>query len=53
MENVGTVFVYMETFCIFTVHISANMIPLFQDQALLSLLLRKPGKDTGVQSASY
>ena len=35
------------------IHVHKYGAHIFQDQALLSLLLSKPGKDTGVQSASY
>ena len=53
MEDMGAVFMHMDTFHILTVNISADMVPPFYHQALLSLLTGQIGKHTVKQTASY
>ena len=52
MENVGAVLVYMDSFHILTIYITADVVPFFHHQACLTVLLCIPGKHACVQSAS-
>ena len=52
MENMGSVFVYMDPLHILTVDVAANMAALFHHQAALSLLKGQIRPDSGKQTAS-
>lgn len=52
MENVGTIAMDMDAVLLFTIDIAADMVPPFQDQALLAGLMHLVGKDTAKEAAA-
>ena len=53
MEDMGTVFVYVDAFLMLTIYIAAKVSALVDDQAAFSMPVGKKGKGGSIESRAY